>query len=129
MKDAANLQNIKKELLAAGCDVPIVADIHFKPDAAMEAAQWVDKVRINPGNFADKKKFAVREYTDDQYGEELARIEETFTPLVKILQERKLALRIGTNHGSLSDRIMNVTGIPPTGWWKVPSSLPGSPEN
>jgi (E)-4-hydroxy-3-methylbut-2-enyl-diphosphate synthase len=115
VKDAANLKNIKKELLAAGCDVPIVADIHFKPDAAMEAAQWVDKVRINPGNFADKKKFAVREYTDDQYAEELARIEETFTPLVKLLQERKLALRIGTNHGSLSDRIMNRYGDSPHG--------------
>lgn len=115
VKDAANLQNIKKELLAAGCDVPIVADIHFKPDAAMEAAQWVDKIRINPGNFADKKKFAIREYTDDQYGEELARIEETFTPLVKILQERNLALRIGTNHGSLSDRIMNRYGDTPHG--------------
>ena len=115
VKDAANLQNIKKELLAAGCDVPIVADIHFKPDAAMEAAQWVDKIRINPGYFADKKKFAIREYTDDQYGEELARIEETFTPLVKLLQERKLALRIGTNHGSLSDRIMNRYGDSPHG--------------
>jgi len=115
VKDAANLKNIKEELLAAGCDVPIVADIHFKPDAAMEAAQWVDKVRINPGNFADKKKFAVREYTDDQYAEELARIEETFTPLVKLLQERKLALRIGTNHGSLSDRIMNRYGDSPHG--------------
>ncbi len=115
VKDAANLQNIKKELLAAGCDVPIVADIHFKPDAAMEAAQWVDKIRINPGNFADKKKFAIREYTDDQYGEELARIEETFTPLVKLLQERNLALRIGTNHGSLSDRIMNRYGDTPHG--------------
>ena len=115
VKDAANLKNIKQELLAAGCDVPIVADIHFKPDAAMEAAQWVDKVRINPGNFADKKKFAVREYTDDQYAEELGRIEETFTPLVKLLQERKLALRIGTNHGSLSDRIMNRYGDTPHG--------------
>jgi len=115
VKDAANLKNIKNELLAAGCDVPIVADIHFKPDAAMEAAQWVDKVRINPGNFADKKKFTVREYTDDQYAEELARIEETFTPLVKVLQERKLALRIGTNHGSLSDRIMNRYGDTPHG--------------
>jgi len=115
VKDAANLKNIKRELLAAGCDVPIVADIHFKPDAAMEAAQWVDKVRINPGNFADKKKFAVREYTDDQYAEELARIEDTFTPLVKLLQERKLALRIGTNHGSLSDRIMNRYGDSPHG--------------
>jgi len=115
VKDAANLKNIKRELLAAGCDVPIVADIHFKPDAAMEAAQWVDKVRINPGNFADKKKFAVREYTDDQYAEELSRIEETFTPLVQLLQERKLALRIGTNHGSLSDRIMNRYGDTPHG--------------
>ena len=115
VKDAANLRNIKKELAAAGCDVPIVADIHFKPDAAMEAAQWVDKIRINPGNFADKKKFAVREYTDDQYAEELARIEETFTPLVKLLIERKLALRIGTNHGSLSDRIMNRYGDTPHG--------------
>src|SRR5476651_162452 len=74
VKDAANLRNIKAELAAAECDVPIVADIHFKPDAAMEAAQWVEKVRVNPGNFADKKKFAVREYTDDQYEEELARI-------------------------------------------------------
>jgi len=115
VKDAANLKNIKRDLLAAGCDVPIVADIHFKPDAAMEAAQWVDKIRINPGNFADKKKFAVREYTDDQYAEELGRIEETFTPLVKLLQERRLALRIGTNHGSLSDRIMNRYGDTPHG--------------
>ncbi len=115
VKDAANLRNIKQELAAVDCDVPIVADIHFKPDAAMEAAQWVDKIRINPGNFADKKKFAVREYTDDQYAEELARIEETFTPLVKLLIERKLALRIGTNHGSLSDRIMNRYGDTPHG--------------
>lgn len=115
VKDAANLKNIKRELLAAGCDVPIVADIHFKPDAAMEAAQWVDKVRINPGNFADKKKFAVREYTDEQYAEELARIEETFVPLVKLCLERKIAMRIGTNHGSLSDRIMNRYGDSPHG--------------
>jgi (E)-4-hydroxy-3-methylbut-2-enyl-diphosphate synthase len=115
IKDAANLQKIKKELLAAGCDVPIVADIHFKPDAALEAAQWVEKVRINPGNFADKKKFAIREYTDEQYAEELGRIEETFTPLVKICAERKIAIRIGTNHGSLSDRIMNRYGDSPHG--------------
>ena len=115
VKDAANLKNIKQELAAAGCDVPIVADIHFKPDAAMEAAQWVDKVRINPGNFADKKKFAVREYTDDQYAEELSRIEETFVPLVKLCLERKIAMRIGTNHGSLSDRIMNRYGDSPHG--------------
>jgi (E)-4-hydroxy-3-methylbut-2-enyl-diphosphate synthase len=115
VKDAANLKNIKAELLAQGCDVPIVADIHFKPDAAMEAAQWIDKVRINPGNFADKKKFQVREYTDDQYDEELERIEETFTPLVHLCQSRGIAMRIGTNHGSLSDRIMNRYGDTPLG--------------
>jgi len=95
VKDAANLEKIKKELKAAGCDVPIVADIHFKPDAAMEAAQWVEKVRINPGNFADKKKFAVREYTDEQYLEELARIEETFVPLVKLCIQRRLRFVLG----------------------------------
>jgi (E)-4-hydroxy-3-methylbut-2-enyl-diphosphate synthase len=115
VKDAANLKNIKAELTAAGCDVPIVADIHFKPDAAMEAAQWVEKVRVNPGNFADKKKFAIREYTDDQYDEELARIDETFKPLVDLCKARKIAMRIGTNHGSLSDRIMNRFGDTPAG--------------
>jgi (E)-4-hydroxy-3-methylbut-2-enyl-diphosphate synthase len=115
VKDAANLKNIKRELVLAGCDVPIVADIHFKPEAAMEAAQWVDKVRINPGNFADKKKFQVREYSDEQYEEELARIEEVFTPLVHLCLERKIAMRIGTNHGSLSDRIMNRYGDTPLG--------------
>ncbi len=115
VKDAANLKNIKAELIAAGCDVPLVADIHFKPDAAMEAALWVDKVRINPGNFADKKKFQIREYTDEQYEEELQRIEETFLPLIQLCQERKIAMRIGTNHGSLSDRIMNRFGDTPLG--------------
>jgi (E)-4-hydroxy-3-methylbut-2-enyl-diphosphate synthase len=115
VKDAANLKNIKAELLAAECDVPIVADIHFKPDAAMEAAQWVEKVRVNPGNFADKKKFAIREYTDDQYEEELARIDETFKPLVDLCKARAIAMRIGTNHGSLSDRIMNRFGDTPAG--------------
>ena len=115
VKDAANLKNIKAELAAAGCDVPIVADIHFKPDAAMEAAQWVEKVRVNPGNFADKKKFAVREYTDDQYNEELERIDETFKPLVDLCRQRNIAMRIGTNHGSLSDRIMNRFGDTPAG--------------
>jgi (E)-4-hydroxy-3-methylbut-2-enyl-diphosphate synthase len=115
VKDAANLKHIKSELLAAGCDVPIVADIHFKPDAAMEAAQWVEKVRVNPGNFADKKKFAVREYTDDQYDEELARIDDTFKPLVDLCKQRGIAMRIGTNHGSLSDRIMNRFGDTPAG--------------
>jgi (E)-4-hydroxy-3-methylbut-2-enyl-diphosphate synthase len=115
VKDAANLKNIKAELIAAGCDVPIVADIHFKPDAAMEAAQWVEKVRVNPGNFADKKKFAIREYTDAQYEEELARIDETFKPLVDLCKARGIAMRIGTNHGSLSDRIMNRFGDTPAG--------------
>ncbi|MFQ3670502.1 MAG: (E)-4-hydroxy-3-methylbut-2-enyl-diphosphate synthase [Verrucomicrobiia bacterium] len=115
VKDAANLRNIKRELALAGCDVPIVADIHFKPEAALEAAQWVDKVRINPGNFADKKKFQIREYTDEQYAEELARIEETFTPLVQLCLQRGIAMRIGTNHGSLSDRIMNRYGDTPLG--------------
>src|SRR3954447_8579660 len=82
VKDAANLKNIVAELRAKGCHVPIVADIHFKPDAAMEAARWVEVVRVNPGNYADKKKFAVREYSDDQYDAELQRIDEQFTPLV-----------------------------------------------
>ncbi len=115
VKDAANLKNIVAELHARGCFVPIVADIHFKPDAAMEAANWVEMVRINPGNYADSKKFAVKEYTDDAYTAELGRIEEKFTPLVLKMKELKRALRIGTNHGSLSDRIMNRYGDTPLG--------------
>jgi (E)-4-hydroxy-3-methylbut-2-enyl-diphosphate synthase len=115
VKDAANLQNIVTELRAGGCNVPIVADIHFKPEAAMEAAKWVEMVRINPGNYADSKKFAVKEYTDDQYAAELKRIEEKFTPLVKLCHELGRAMRIGTNHGSLSDRIMNRFGDTPLG--------------
>jgi (E)-4-hydroxy-3-methylbut-2-enyl-diphosphate synthase len=98
-----------------GCDVPLVADIHFKPEAAMEAAKWVEKVRINPGNYADSKKFKVIEYTDAQYAAELDRIRERFTPLVQRCKERRIALRIGTNHGSLSDRIMNRYGDTPRG--------------
>lgn len=115
VKDAANLEHIVAELRRRGCFVPIVADIHFKPEAAMEAAKWVEKVRINPGNYADSKKFAIKEYTDDQYEAELGRIEEKFTPLVKISQSFGRALRIGTNHGSLSDRIMNRYGDTPLG--------------
>jgi (E)-4-hydroxy-3-methylbut-2-enyl-diphosphate synthase len=115
VKDARNLEQIKCGLLARGCDVPIVADIHFKPDAAMEAAKWVDKVRINPGNYADSKKFAIREYSDEQYAAELSRIRERFTPLVRLCKERAIAMRIGTNHGSLSDRIMNRYGDSPLG--------------
>jgi (E)-4-hydroxy-3-methylbut-2-enyl-diphosphate synthase len=115
VKDAQNLQSIKKGLLERGCDVPLVADIHFKPEAAMEAARWVEKVRINPGNYADSKKFAVKEYNDEQYLAELDRIRERFAPLVRLSQERGISLRIGTNHGSLSDRIMNRYGDTPLG--------------
>ena len=115
VKDAANLKNIVAELHARRCYVPIVADIHFKPDAAMEAANWVEMVRINPGNYADSKKFAVKEYTDDAYFAELGRIEEKFTPLVLKMKQLGRALRIGTNHGSLSDRIMNRYGDTPLG--------------
>src|SRR5438105_7460093 len=115
VKDAANLKNIVADLRARACMVPIVADIHFKPDAALEAAKWVEKVRINPGNYADSKKFAVKEYSNEQYAAELGRIEERFTPLVKICKELGRAMRIGTNHGSLSDRIMNRFGDSPLG--------------
>src|ERR1700674_984904 len=115
VKDSANLQHIVRGLRERGCDVPIVADIHFKPEAAMEAAKWVDKVRINPGNYADSKKFKIVEYTDEQYAAELERIRERFTPLVRLCRERGIAMRIGTNHGSLSDRIMNRYGDTPLG--------------
>src|SRR5579872_4337782 len=115
VKDAANLKNIIAELRARGCLVPIVADIHFKPEAAMEAAKWVEMVRVNPGNYADSKKFAIKEYTDEQYAAELQRIEGKFTPLVKLCKELGRAMRIGTNHGSLSDRIMNRFGDTPLG--------------
>ena len=115
VKDAANLRVIVAELRQRGCLVPIVADIHFKPEAAMEAVKWVEVVRVNPGNYADSKKFAIKEYTDDQYAAELRRIEEKFTPLVLECLRLKRALRIGTNHGSLSDRIMNRFGDTPLG--------------
>ena len=112
---AENLQHIRDGIRAAGCDVPLVADIHFKPDAAMEAVKWVEKVRVNPGNYADKKKFAVKEYTDDEYAAEVAYMEEQFVPLVKDCIRLGRAMRIGTNHGSLSDRIMNRHGDTPLG--------------
>src|SRR3954465_2875157 len=115
VKEAANLKSTGAELRAKGGHVPIVADIHFKPDAAMEAAKWVEKVRINPGNYADSKKFKIVEYTHEQYAAEPERIRERFTPLVKLCQERGVAMRIGTNHGSLSDRIMNRYGDTPLG--------------
>ena len=115
VKDAANLQNIVRGLRDRGSEAPIVADIHFKPEAAMEAAKWVEKVRINPGNYADSKKFKILEYTDAQYAAELERIRERFSPLVKLCKELGRAMRIGTNHGSLSDRIMNRYGDTPLG--------------
>ena len=115
VKDARNLEHIVKGLRERACNVPIVADIHFKPEAAMEAAKWVDKVRINPGNYADSKKFVIREYTDEQYAAELNRIRERFSPLVDLCKKRGIAMRIGTNHGSLSDRILNRYGDTPLG--------------
>jgi (E)-4-hydroxy-3-methylbut-2-enyl-diphosphate synthase len=115
VKDAANLEHIVRGLRERGCEVPIVADIHFKPEAAMEAAKWVEKVRINPGNYADSKKFKILEYTDEQYAAELERIRQRFSPLVKLCKELGRAMRIGTNHGSLSDRILNRYGDTPLG--------------
>jgi len=115
VKDAANLQNIVAELRKLGCHVPIVADIHFKPEAAMEAVKWVEVVRVNPGNYADTKKFAIKEYNDEQYAAELKRIEDKFAPLVIEAKKLKRCIRIGTNHGSLSDRIMNRFGDTPLG--------------
>ncbi|MGB1874323.1 MAG: (E)-4-hydroxy-3-methylbut-2-enyl-diphosphate synthase [Akkermansiaceae bacterium] len=114
-KYAENLEHIRDGVRAAGCDVPLVADIHFKPDAAFEAAKWVEKIRVNPGNYADKKKFEIREYTDEQYAEELERIRADFAPLVELCKDLGRAMRIGTNHGSLSDRIMNRYGDTPLG--------------
>ncbi|HSJ97175.1 MAG TPA: (E)-4-hydroxy-3-methylbut-2-enyl-diphosphate synthase, partial [Myxococcota bacterium] len=115
LRDAEALREIHDELRRRGVRVPLVADIHFTPNAAMEAARWVEKVRINPGNFADKKKFEVREYDDAQWADELERVAERFRPLVRRCKELGRALRIGTNHGSLSDRILNRYGDTPQG--------------
>ncbi|MFD2597780.1 (E)-4-hydroxy-3-methylbut-2-enyl-diphosphate synthase [Sphingobacterium corticis] len=115
MKEADNLQNIKKELRARGYEVPLVADIHFTPNAAEVAARIVEKVRVNPGNYADKKKFDQIDYTDAAYQAELERIYKKFAPLVGICKEYGTAMRIGTNHGSLSDRIMSRYGDTPDG--------------
>src|SRR5688572_15751315 len=113
--EAENLLNIKNELRRRGYNTPLVADIHFTPNAAEIAARIVEKVRVNPGNYIDKKKFEVIEYTDTDYAEEISRIRERFTPLVKICKEYGTAMRIGTNHGSLSDRIMSRYGDTPMG--------------
>ena len=115
LKEAQNLENIKKELRLRGYHVPLIADIHFTPNAAELAARIVEKVRVNPGNYADKKKFETIEYTDDSYLAEVERIRERFTPLVRICKEYGTAMRIGTNHGSLSDRIMSRYGDTPLG--------------
>ena len=114
-KEAENLKNIKAELVKRGYNTPIVADIHFTPNAAEIAAKLVEKVRINPGNYADKKKFEEIEYTDKSYEDELTRIQEKFLPLVKICKKNNTAMRIGTNHGSLSDRILSRYGDTPKG--------------
>jgi (E)-4-hydroxy-3-methylbut-2-enyl-diphosphate synthase len=115
IKEAQNLENIRKELRNRGYNTPLVADIHFTPNAAELAARIVEKVRVNPGNYADKKKFEHIDYTDFAYEAELERIRERFTPLVKICKEYGTAMRIGTNHGSLSDRIMSRYGDSPLG--------------
>lgn len=114
-REAENLLNIKNELRKRGYNTPLVADIHFTPNAAEIAARIVEKVRVNPGNYVDKKKFEVLEYSDAEYLEEIDRIRERFTPLVKICKEYGTAMRIGTNHGSLSDRIMSRYGDTPIG--------------
>ncbi|MFC7668943.1 (E)-4-hydroxy-3-methylbut-2-enyl-diphosphate synthase [Hymenobacter humi] len=115
MKEAQNLLEIKKELRKRGCNVPLIADIHFTPNAAELAARIVEKVRVNPGNYADKKKFEEIEYTDASYAAEVERIRERFRPLVKICKQYGTAMRIGTNHGSLSDRILSRYGDTPLG--------------
>ena len=113
--EAENLKNIKEELVKRGYHTPLVADIHFTPNAAEIAAKIVEKVRVNPGNYADKKKFEEIEFTDASYEAELKRIEEKFTPLVLLCKEHGTAMRIGTNHGSLSDRILSRYGDTPEG--------------
>lgn len=115
LKEAQNLKNIKEELHRRGYKVPLIADIHFTPNAAELAARIVEKVRINPGNYVDKKKFEIKEYTESEYQAELDRIREKFVPLVRICKEYGTAMRIGTNHGSLSDRIMSRYGDTPIG--------------
>jgi len=115
IKEAENLRHIRDGLIDNGYDVPIVADIHFTPNAAMAAARIVDKVRINPGNYADRKKFETHDYSDASYLAELERLREQFVPLVSICKENGTAMRIGTNHGSLSDRILSRYGDTPLG--------------
>ena len=114
-REAENLINIKKEIRNRGYNTPLIADIHFTPNAALIAAKVVEKVRINPGNYVDKKNFNHIEYNDESYAQELDRIKDRFTPLVKVCKENDTAMRIGTNHGSLSDRILSRYGDTPVG--------------
>ena len=114
-KEAENLENIKSAIRKKGYDTPFIADIHFVPKAALTAAKIVEKVRINPGNYVDKKRFKIIEYDDAIYNKEVKRIEEKFVPLIDVCKENNTAMRIGTNHGSLSDRIMNRFGDTPLG--------------
>ena len=114
-KSVDSLPAIRAEMLKRGIERPLVADVHFNPQLAVNVCEFVEKVRINPGNYADRKKFEVREYTDAQYQEELQRVEEKLLPLVENLKKYSCALRIGTNHGSLSDRVMNRFGDTPEG--------------
>ena len=115
IKEAENLENIKSILRKKGYNAPLVADIHFTPNAAITAAKIVEKVRINPGNYVDRKKFEIKEYDDKTYNNELLKIEERFVPLLEVCKKHNTAMRIGTNHGSLSDRIMNRFGDTPLG--------------
>ena len=115
IKEAKNLENIRNELIAEGYSKPLVADIHFTPNAAIVASKIVEKVRINPGNFVDKKKFEVKKYDDETYQEEVKKIEQKLVDLINSCKKNGTALRIGTNHGSLSDRIMNKFGDTPNG--------------
>ena len=115
IKEAQNLANIKQQLKKQGYTTPLIADIHFTPNAALEAARHVEKIRINPGNFVDRKKFQEIEYTDESYNNELERIHDRFAPLIKVCKEEGCAMRIGSNHGSLSDRILSRYGDTPLG--------------
>lgn len=115
IKEAENLKHIKQDLIAQGISVPLIADIHYTPNAAIVAARYVEKVRINPGNYADKKKFETIEYTDASYDREIERIRDKFVPLINECKKYDTAMRIGTNHGSLSDRILSKYGDTPMG--------------
>ena len=126
-KEAENLENIKLAVRKKGYETPFVADIHFVPKAALVAAQIVEKVRINPGNYVDTKRFKIVEYDDATYNKEVKRIEEKFVPLINVCKENNTAMRIGTNHGSLSDRIMNRFGDTPLGLSLIHISEPTRP--